>query len=111
FDPRITPFEADARGLPACRENGRGFLLVTGHVGNWEMGAVTLRQHDLVPAAVARAERDPNVQDMRQQLRERLGVESIDIGTSMATAFKVRAAVDAGRAVAVLGARAHPADE
>ncbi len=110
FVPRITTFEADALVLERSRRGGRGFLLVTGHVGNWEMGAVTLRQHDLVPAVVGQAELDPNVQDMRQQLRERLGVESIDIGTSMATAFKVRSAVDRGRAVALLVDRAYPED-
>jgi KDO2-lipid IV(A) lauroyltransferase len=110
FVPRITTFEEDARVLAASRRGGRGFLLVTGHVGNWEMGAVTLRDHSLVPAVVGQAELDPNVQEMRQQLRERLGVESIDIGSSMATAFKVRAAVERGRAVALLVDRAYPED-
>jgi lauroyl/myristoyl acyltransferase len=111
FVPRIETFEQDARVLESCRGGGRGFLLVTGHVGNWEMGAVTLRAHDLVPAVVGQPELDPNVQEMRQQLRDRLGVESIDIGSSMGTAFKVRRAVDAGRAVALLVDRAYPEDE
>jgi KDO2-lipid IV(A) lauroyltransferase len=110
FVPRITTLAEDARALDATRRGGRGFLLVTGHVGNWEMGAVTLRQHDLVPAVVGQAELDPNVQEMRQQLRDRLGVESIDIGSSMATAFRVRAAVERGRAVALLVDRANPED-
>ncbi len=56
-------------------------------------------------------ELDPNVQEMRQQLRERLGVESIDIGSSMSTAFRVRTAVENGRAVALLVDRAYPEDE
>src|SRR5262249_62301231 len=59
---------------------------------------------------VGRAELVPNVQEMRLKLRTRLGVESIDIGSSMATAFKVRASVDAGRAVALLVDRAYPED-
>ena len=109
--PRVTTLDDDARMLERVRRNGRGFLLVTGHVGNWEMGAVTLRAHGLVPAVVGQPELDTNVQEMRQQLRERLGVESIDIGSSMATAFKVRAAVDRGRAVALLVDRAYPEDE
>ncbi len=111
FVPQITTFPQDARVLQRSRRGGRGFLLVTGHVGNWEMGAVTLRQHDLVPAVVGQKELDPNVHEMRQQLRERLGVESIDIGSSMATAFRVRAAVDRGRAVALLVDRAYPEDQ
>ena len=47
FTPRITTLEQDSRILAACR-TGRGFLLVTGHVGNWEMGAVTLRRNGYV---------------------------------------------------------------
>jgi lauroyl/myristoyl acyltransferase len=111
FVPRITTFDEDAAILARARRGGRGFLLVTGHVGNWEMGAVTLRRHDLVPAVVGQRELDPNVQEMRQQLRERVGVESIDIGSSMSTAFKVRTAVDRGRAVALLVDRAYPEDQ
>jgi KDO2-lipid IV(A) lauroyltransferase len=111
FIPQITTFEDDARVLSRSRRNGRGFLLVTGHVGNWEMGAVTLRRHDLTPAVIGQPELDRNVQEMRLELRTRLGVESIDIGSSMATAFKVRSAVDRGRAVALLVDRAYPEDQ
>jgi len=109
--PRVTTLQKDARILERVRRGGRGFLLVTGHVGNWEMGAVTLRAHGLVPAVVGQPELDPNVQEMRQQLRERLGVESIDIGSSMSTAFRVRSAIGNGRAVALLVDRAYPEDE
>jgi lauroyl/myristoyl acyltransferase len=111
FVPRITTLAGDAETLARSRRAGRGFLLVTGHVGNWEMGAVTLRGHGLTPAVVGQPELDPNVQQMRLQLRTRLGVESIDIGSSMATAFRVRAAVDRGRAVALLVDRAYPEDQ
>jgi KDO2-lipid IV(A) lauroyltransferase len=111
FVPRITTLAADAAVLAKSRRNGRGFLLVTGHVGNWEMGAVTLRAHRLTPAVVGQPELDKNVQEMRLALRSRLGVESIDIGSSMATAFKVRAGVDRGRAIALLVDRAYPEDQ
>ena len=71
------PRSRRSRRTPACsrasRRGGRGFLLVTGHVGNWEMGAVTLRRHDLVPAVVGQPELDPNVQEMRLQLRDAPG--------------------------------------
>jgi KDO2-lipid IV(A) lauroyltransferase len=111
FTPRITTFDTDARLLESVRKNGRGFLLVTGHIGNWEMGAVTLLDHGLVPAVVGQPELDPRVHEMRQLLRRRLGVESIDIGSSMSTAFQVRSAIERGRAVALLVDRAYPEDE
>ena len=110
FVPRVTSFEADRTVLASVQKNGRGFLLVTGHVGNWEMGAVTLRGHSLTPAVVGQPELDPDVEAMRLSLRKRLGVESIDIGSSAATAFRVRAAVEGGHAVALLVDRAYPED-
>jgi lauroyl/myristoyl acyltransferase len=110
FVPRVETFEKDHEILTRQTAGGRGFLLVTGHVGNWEMGAVTLRSHGLVPAVVGQPELDPNVQRMRLALRTRAGVESIDIGSSSATAFRVRDAVERGRAVALLVDRAYPED-
>ena len=110
FVPRVTSFKADRAVLASVQKNGRGFLLVTGHVGNWEMGAVTLRGHSLTPAVVGQPELDPDVEAMRLSLRKRLGVESIDIGSSAATAFRVRAAVEGGHAVALLVDRAYPED-
>jgi lauroyl/myristoyl acyltransferase len=110
FTPCITTLEEDSRVLAASRREGRGFLLVTGHVGNWEMGAVTLKAHGLTAAVVGQPELDPGVQEMRLKQRSRLGVESIDIGSSMATAFRVREAIEKGRAVALLVDRAYPED-
>ena len=111
FVPTITSFVADGSLLARVRKDGSGFLLVTGHIGNWEMGAVTLRRHGLTTAVVGQPELDPDVEAMRLSLRTRLGVESIDIGSSMATALRVRTAVEAGRAVALLVDRAYPEDQ
>jgi len=111
FVPKISSFDADRAALARVRRDGRGFLLVTGHVGNWELGAVTLRGHGLTPSVVGQPELDPDVEAMRLGLRRRLGVESIDIGSSTVTAFRVRAAVEAGRAVALLVDRAYPEDQ
>lgn len=111
FVPLITTFAEDAKILRTVRKESRGFLLVTGHVGNWEMGAVTLNLHGLTPAVVGQPELDSDVQEMRLKLRSRLGVESIDIGSSMGTAFKVREAIERGRAVALLVDRAYPEDQ
>ncbi len=108
--PRLASFDEDEAVLASARRDGRGFLLVSAHVGNWEMGAVSLRAHGLVPAVVGQPELDPAVQRMRREIRDRLGVESIDIGSSMATALRVRAAVDRGCAVALVADRAYEED-
>ena len=97
FVPRITTFEEDARVLARARRDGRGFLLVTGPRRQLGDG----RRHAAPPRPRA-GRRRPARSSTRTSRRcasscaSALGVESIDIGSSMATAFKVRAAVDRG---------------
>jgi KDO2-lipid IV(A) lauroyltransferase len=110
--PAISSRDEDRARLFAARgESGKkGFLLVSAHVGNWEMGAVALRSHGLVPAVLGQPELDPDVQRMRRAIREQLGVESIDVGSSMATALRVRSAVERGSVVALVADRAYEDD-
>jgi len=108
--PPITTFERDEAILRGLLAGGRGCLIVTGHVGNWEMGAVTLGAHGVRGAVVGQAELDPEIQALRIEIRSKLGVESIDIGGTMATAFRVREAIDRGMAVAIAADRAYEDD-
>ncbi len=108
--PRTTTLEHDAGALRALVRGGRGFLLASAHVGNWEMGAAALRAVGLPGAVLGQPELDPAVHEMRVAIRERLGVESIDIGSTVGTALRVRAAVDAGRVVALAADRAYAED-
>jgi len=74
------------------------------------MGAAALRAVGLPGAVVGQPELDPAVHAMRIAIRERLGVESIDIGSTIGTSLRVRAAVDSGRAVALAADRAYAED-
>jgi KDO2-lipid IV(A) lauroyltransferase len=108
--PAITTFEDDARVLAPLRKNGRGFLIVSGHVGNWEMGAISLLRHRIPGAFVGQAELDPAVDAIRQRVRAGMGVEYITIGDTMTTALRVREAIERGLAVALVADRAYPDD-
>jgi KDO2-lipid IV(A) lauroyltransferase len=109
--PPTTTHDDDGRILRRVLAGGRGCLIVTGHVGNWEMGAMSLRAHGLRSAVVGQPELDPDVQALRLEVRGRLGVETIDIGASMATAFRVREAVERGLAVAMVADRPYADDQ
>jgi KDO2-lipid IV(A) lauroyltransferase len=108
--PRMTTLEQDAAVLGALVRDRRGFLLASAHVGNWEMGAAALRAVGLAGAVLGQPELDPAVHAMRLAIRERMGVESIEIGSSVGTALRVRAAIDAGRVVALAVDRAYAED-
>ncbi len=50
---------------------GRGAILVTGHFGNWEAGAVLMKALQVPLTVVAMPEPDPNVNRIRHRVRSR----------------------------------------
>lgn len=86
----------------ALLAEGRGIILVTGHYGNWEMGSVTVRVLDLPLTVVAMAEASPAVNGLRREMRERLGVETLEVRQSFDTALKLRRALADNRVLALL---------
>lgn len=108
--PRLDPHLRDDRILTQAAPPGRGCLVVTGHLGNWELGAIYLAEHGLKVAVMGQPELDPDIQALRDEIRSRFGIEWIEIGSSSSTAFKVRDAVERGFYVALLVDRAYPED-
>jgi KDO2-lipid IV(A) lauroyltransferase len=56
---------------------GRGVLLVTGHYGNWEIAAAAVASRGIPIAAIVRRQGNRIVDERLQQLRNKLGVETI----------------------------------
>jgi KDO2-lipid IV(A) lauroyltransferase len=93
----------DARMIVDILAQGRGLILVSGHYGNWEAGSVFLRRVVPVPLTVmAKTEADPDVNRQRREIRELLGVESIEIGKSLDTALQIRRRLAGNHVVAFL---------
>ena len=84
------------------RAEGRGLLLVTGHLGNWEIGAVLLRHLRCPLDVVALPEVDDRVNEMRRRFRQSLGVGTIEVRQSTGTALQIRDRLAANGAVAML---------
>lgn len=72
---RTTTIGWDA--LEEARSLGRGLLLVTGHYGNWEIAAATVASRGMPIAAIVRRQGNRIVDERLQQLRNKLGVETI----------------------------------
>jgi KDO2-lipid IV(A) lauroyltransferase len=82
---------------------GRGGLLVTGHCGNWEIGGLLMSRVVRLPlTVVAMAETDPEVNRLRQDIRERMGIETLEVRQSLDTALQIRRLLAANRFVALL---------
>ena len=82
---------------------GRGVILVAGHYGNWELGGVAMRRvFDLPLTVVAMAEADDDVNEIRRQIRNDLGIDTVEVRQSLDTALQIRKRLADNRIVALL---------
>jgi lauroyl/myristoyl acyltransferase len=97
----IEPAQLDQ--LQALHARGNGIILVTGHHGNWEVGSVLMSRLLQLPlTVVAMREASPDVNRIRRQIRQRLGVETLEVRQSLETPLQIRRALANGRFVAML---------
>ena len=89
--------------LQALHAAGRGIILVTGHYGNWEAGAVLMTRFLRLPlTVVAMREANPEVNRIRQRIRDLIGVETLEVRQSLDTPLQIRRALSQNRFVALL---------
>ena len=67
-----------------AQEHQRGMIVLTGHLGNWEVGAVLLRRMGLPIAVVALPHDDPRMDRLFNQQRRRCGLDVIPLGPEAA---------------------------
>ncbi len=65
--------------LEAARDRGKGVLLVTAHLGNWELGAMLLARHDFALTVVTLEEPTNELTRWRDSYRQRLGIKTIPV--------------------------------
>lgn len=78
---------------------GRGALMVTGHLGNWELAGAAAAAHDIPISAVVKSQRNRRVDRHLDDLRRGLGVEPIPMHRA---GRGVPEALERGRAVAMV---------
>jgi KDO2-lipid IV(A) lauroyltransferase len=92
-----------------ARARGRGLLLLTPHIGNWEFGAPFLRRRGVSLQVITQAEPDETLTRMREASRARWGIETIVIGENPFAFVEVIRRLESGATVALLVDRPHPA--
>jgi len=84
-DPaRIRPLLGEWRGLEnlhAARARGKGTILVTAHLGNWELGGMLLALESMPMTIITLEEPSTELTQLRDQYRRRLGIRTIAIGS------------------------------
>ena len=119
FGPRPRPIRLELPQRDLIREalsERRGAVLVTGHIGNWDIAAKTLRDFEQPINLVMARETNTTMQDYAREMRERTGVRVIYSDTSVFSALNmIRAlrqneivAIQLDRMLGLGGARAVP---
>ena len=73
--------------LAESRERGRGTILITGHLGHWELGGLVLALRGTPITVVTLPEPTHDLTKWREASRQRLGIRTIAVGPGNDFAF------------------------
>ncbi len=71
----------DWKILEEASRRGKGVLLITPHLGNWELGGALLAERGYPLLVLTQAEPGQGLTEMRQAARSRRGIETLVIGS------------------------------
>lgn len=92
----------------ASRQAKRGAILVTAHMGSFEVGLAALRQVDAHVHVVFKRDAFVVFETLRAEMRTRLGVHEAAIDDGWATLLKLREALESDQVIVMQGDRAMP---
>lgn len=73
--------------LHAARERGHGVIIVTAHLGHWELGGLLLARQGLPLTVITLEEPDSALTRWRDEHRQRAGLKTIAVGPGHAFSF------------------------
>ena len=94
--------------LAAAQARGKGVLLLTPHLGNWEFGAAFFVQHGFKLLVLTQPEPEQGLTKLRQASRARRGVETLVVGEDAFAFIEIIKRLQAGATVALLVDRPPP---
>jgi lauroyl/myristoyl acyltransferase len=103
--PALLASHSGDESLVAASREGKGAILLTAHVGNFELGGLFLAQLGLKVAVVYVPDPSPVVERHRGDARRMLGVRGLPIDTSPFAFLPVRKALEENLCVAIQGDR------
>ena len=85
-----------------AREEKKGILLLTPHLGNWEFGAPLLAEKGVKLLVITLAEPYGGLTELRQKARARWGIDTLVIGRDPFAFVEIIRRLEAGETVALL---------
>lgn len=88
--------------LEEASRRGKGVLLITPHLGNWELGGALLAERGYPLIVLTQAEPGRGLTEMRQSARSRRGIETLVIGAEGFEFVEIIRRLQGGAIVALL---------
>jgi KDO2-lipid IV(A) lauroyltransferase len=107
---RLLPSVPQLHFLEESFGKGRGVILVTGHIGNWELGALFFARHGFKINVVTIPEGRERIDSIRGAYRMRQDIRTIVVDGSPFASLEIVAALRRGEIVAMLVDRWEGAD-
>jgi Kdo2-lipid IVA lauroyltransferase/acyltransferase len=102
---RLNELMVERRGfgfLEAARRKGNGTLLITGHLGAWELGGMVLASDGFPVNVVTMAEPTSELNEWRQKYRQRFGIKTVTVGVDKFAFVEIIQALRRNELVAML---------
>lgn len=99
---RLLPSVEHLHFLEESFAKGKGVILVTGHIGNWEMGALFFGRHGYKITVVTIPEGSDRIDSIREAYRMRQNIRTIVVDGSPFSSIEIVAALRRGEIVAML---------
>ncbi len=99
---RLIPSARNLHFLEESFSKGRGVILVTGHIGNWELGALFFARHGFKINVVTIPEGRERIDSIRGAYRMRQDIRTIVVDGSPFSSLEIVAALRRGEIVAML---------
>ncbi len=96
--------------LKRTQEGGRGAVLVTVHLGLFELGGVVMEEIGLPTVILSLPEPSPGLSEWRARYRKRWGVETLEVGADTFSFVEIIQELKQGKCVAMLIDRPHDAN-
>ncbi|MGE5284234.1 MAG: lysophospholipid acyltransferase family protein [Actinomycetota bacterium] len=99
---RLIPSAQNLHFLEKSFSKGRGVILVTGHIGNWELGALFFARHGFKINVVTIPEGRERIDSIRGAYRTRQNIHTIVVDGSPFSSLEIASALRRGEIVAML---------
>jgi len=88
--------------LDSALRMGKGLILLTAHLGNWELGGIFFGSNGIKTNVITIKDQDSQIDDIRRWYRERYNVTTITIGESPFSTMEIMKALNNKEIVAML---------